>query len=65
MIIKYGKGKGKSFSFDIGMYELKLTKRMLNLTIRQIADELARQYEIKNGNINLNSINFMTYKNQE
>ena len=65
IILKRGKGKGDSYKFGIGMAQAILTKEMLNCTVKQIANKLMDQGKIKNGEIQLESINFMTYNGRE
>ena len=67
MIIKIGKGKveGKPFSCIIGTLDATLEKGMEGMTIKKIALQLAKQLDIKDGEINMVSIAFTHYKTIE
>ena len=63
--IKIGKGKGSSFSCPFGMPSATLNKIHKDISLTQIAHNLAHQFKIKNGEIHLHSINFTYYKQGE
>ena len=54
--IKYGKGKGDSYSMSMCSTNIIINHAMMNMTLTQIVNEYARQKGIKNGEIELISI---------
>lgn len=54
--VKFGKGAGNSFSCPLGGLSICITKEMLDMTLRELATELAKQRKIVNGNIDFSTI---------
>lgn len=57
-----GKGKGKAFNFPLGRLELSVCPFNALTTIRKFAKQIAKHFDIKNGEIQIDSINFTYYK---
>ena len=65
--MKIGKGPGKSMHFPIGQYELEIKKSMMNKTLKEIVNTLAKSKAInmKNGVLDLIGIRFVPrYRNE-
>jgi hypothetical protein len=59
--MKIGKGKGRSYSFSLGMLEAQMAPEYKDITIRKLAAQLAKQRHIVDGEIEIVSLNF-TFK---
>ena len=60
---KYGKGSQSSRNIPFGILELKITPEMCTMRLDEIANLLAKKYDIIDGNIELSSIDF-SYKKE-
>lgn len=56
--ITVGKGKGDHYRGAFGGQTAEITEEMGDMTLKQFAETLAKQYGIKDGDISLFSINF-------
>jgi len=67
-MIKFCYGRRKKFvayAIPVGAQAAELSKRNKNHTLKEIADQLAKQYKIKNGSIILTEIEFTYEKETE
>lgn len=58
MKIKIGKGRGHSYTLSFGTLTAKIGRKMENMTLKQIALNLARQGKIKDGEVDLIGVEF-------
>jgi len=63
--IEIGKNKGNSFTCPFGMLEVNINEKHKNMSLGQIAQNLAYQYKINNGSITLESISFTYEKGKD
>ncbi len=57
-VLKVGHGDKGRFEMPLGSMEAKINLSKANITIKQFAKQLAKQLKIKNGTIEVFSLNF-------
>lgn len=59
-----GKGKGTEYNFPLGMLELQVYPTNALTTIHKFAKQIMKHFDIKDGEIQIHSINFIYYKKE-
>jgi len=64
---KFGKGSGSSREFEVslgGVLSVKIKKGMEKATLKEIADAIAKKYDVIDGEVTLDGVGFSYCKAQ-
>lgn len=62
VIVKFGKGKGGCYEGNIGQLEAAIEARHLPMTIKRLVRQLAKQYGVTDGEIEVVGLSFIVRK---
>jgi hypothetical protein len=62
VVVKFGRGKGNSYEGHLGQLEAKIEAGHLPMTIKRLVRQLAKQHDVKDGEIEVIGLTFVVRK---